>query len=110
MILARTFFAQFAGRFAWAFVFVQLFLGLCSLLVFSAGYPSVSPRILAASIPDILLLILPLSFTISCLGGGLLFFEEIRRAEGFLTIELAGRDPRRLQVSIVAFGLALSAC
>jgi hypothetical protein len=109
MRLARHFLAIFLGRFAWVFGVVELFLALCALLVFSAAYPYVAPEKMLAAVPDMLLLLLPLTLAFSSLVAGLLLVQAVRRAQGFLTIELAGRDPRALMVPILVFGVALSA-
>jgi hypothetical protein len=104
-LFARHFLAIFLGKLARVFIVVELFLGACSVLAFSATYPYVGWRQQVEVVPDLLLLSMPLCLSFSVLGAGLLAIEEIRRAQGFLAVELAGRDPRWLLWPVLGAGL-----
>jgi lipopolysaccharide export system permease LptF/LptG-like protein len=107
-LLARHFFRLFLVRFAWVFALLQLFLAVSGTLVYLWSSPFLPPLTVLASFPDQVLVTLPLTAPLACLVAGFFFLAEVRRAQGFLRIRLAGRDPREFQWPILVFGAVLS--
>lgn len=101
---SRQLLGVFLSRFLWTLVLVLLFAALSSLLGFLTRYPYVPLTAIVASLPDFVLLLLPFALPFSALLGGCLFAARVRRHQGFLWIQLMGRDPRRYQVPILVFG------
>jgi hypothetical protein len=104
-IYTRHFFRLFLERFLVVFLFLQVFLCLCNLLAILPHAPQVPFTFLMGSAPDLLLLALPLSVSLSVIVAGFLFIVAVREQQGFFWIELSGRDPRRYQLGLLAFGL-----
>jgi len=107
-IYARHFLRLFLVRFAWVFLILEVFLGLCAILVYLWNYPYLPPLHIIRAFPDLMLLLLPLSLSFSSLIAGILFVSEVRRHQGFLRIRLAGRNPTGFQLPVLVFGAAVS--
>ncbi|MFQ5507122.1 MAG: LptF/LptG family permease, partial [Planctomycetota bacterium] len=103
-IYTRHFLGLFLARFLWVFVLIQVFAGLCAALVFLVEHPYVPMPRIARSLPDLVLLLLPVSLTLAFVLGSVLFLRDVQRHRGLLWIQLAGRDPRRYQGGILLLG------
>ena len=106
--LARHFFLLFLVPFAWCLLYLQVFLGLCSLLLYLWKFPYLPLSVVVQALPDHVLTTLPLTLSFAMLAGGLFFAGQVRRWGGFLQVALAGRDPRSCQVLLLLWGGLLS--
>jgi hypothetical protein len=108
-VYTRHFFGLFFERCLVVFLFLQVFLSLCNLLAVLPHAPQIPFKDIMLAAPDLLLLVLPLSVSLSVIVGCGLFFEAVDRQRGFFWIELAGHDPRRYLAGLMVFGLVCSA-
>jgi lipopolysaccharide export LptBFGC system permease protein LptF len=107
-IYSLHFLGTFLRRFVWVFIFIKVFLGLCAFFAFLPKHPYVPLTRVIAGVPDLALALLPVSLPFSLVLAVVLFIEDVRRQQGFLWIQLAGRDPRLFQTGIIAFGALAS--
>lgn len=105
---ARSFLRTFLTYFLWVFVVVQAFFGLALTVAVVTSRPYIPLSAFAVGFPDAVLTLLPVSLPFTVLVAGLLFVREVRSHGGFLSIQLAGRDPRPLHWPLLVFGVVLS--
>jgi len=106
---ARQFLRLFCICTLGVFVVAQLFVGLSYALAALGRSRYLSVFTLAGEFEDLVLISLPTVLPASLLVGYLLFAWDVHRRRLFLWIHLAGRDPRWLQMPVLAVGVIASA-
>jgi lipopolysaccharide export LptBFGC system permease protein LptF len=108
-IYARHLLLLFVRPFMGIFVLLQVFASFAGMLTVQGKHPYLPLLDVAAGIPDSLLLILPTTLPVALCVGYLACIWSLHSNRQLLPIQLAGRDPRGLQVPIAVLGVGCSA-
>ncbi|MCA8973612.1 MAG: LptF/LptG family permease [Planctomycetes bacterium] len=107
-LFTRSCLGYFLRRFAWVFALVHSFLALAGLLGLLASFPYVPLPRLLGSLPEALLLALPVSMPLSVLAAGVMFCGDLGRRQGWLWLQAAGGRTSQVTWPIHVFVLLIS--